>query len=291
MPLLPRSSRLLVLLWALGGSAAFPFSDWCPTIHDVRGMDPAGTFYDADASTWWQWVDNSAVHFSSQDLIHWEPANVPCGNGCGGWYGGTGAISFTSAGAIRLWPNTHEASCGGSWPIDSLSVPSLAAGVASNWSNWTGSGISGVIPIPTKADGNPVPNFRDSGRALRLSDGEWYVAVGSDAGTQPGNACNGSLPRNMTTDGPAALRLYRATNGSLSEFVPLGLAHIENTTLGFVRSSTAEWTAEPWVTPPFMECPDVFNVLGGKRQVFIASYGACDMPVFLRLQIFWAYTC
>jgi hypothetical protein len=118
-----------------------------------------------------------------------------------------------------------------------------------------------------------VPNFRDAGRALRLADGNWYVGVGSDAGSSLGAACNGSLPRNMTTDGPAALRLYRATNDSLSEFTALGLAHVENFTLGFVRSSSAEWTPTPWANPPFMECPDVFSVLGGKRQVFIASYG------------------
>ena len=127
----------------------FPFAAWCPAVHGVRGMDPAGTFYDAGAKRWWQWVDNSAVHFSSTDLLHWEPANVPCGNGCGGWYGGTGAVSFTSAGAVRLWPNTHEKGCGGAWPIDSLSVPSIADGRASNWSNWTG-GVASVIPVPAK---------------------------------------------------------------------------------------------------------------------------------------------
>ena len=88
----------LTLAAAAAVSAAappFPFVQWCPTVHGVRGMDPAGTFYDAFAGRWWQWVDNTAVHFSSTDLIHWHPANAPCGNGCGGWYGGTGAVSFT----------------------------------------------------------------------------------------------------------------------------------------------------------------------------------------------------
>lgn len=89
----------------------------------------------------------------------------------------------------------------------------------------------------------------------------------------PGYACNSTLPRNMTTDGPAALRLYRATNDSLTGFTPVGLAHVENFTLGFVRSSTAEWTPQPYANPPFMECPDLFSVLRGKRQVLIASYG------------------
>ena len=213
---------------------------WCPLYHASRGQDPSGAII-LDGQTFIFPVGNTnddpqsgPHHWGSADLLHWTRFPM-------GWEADTGSISRTSTGTFRHWPQ------GG------LAGPIACATLQQNdstLSQWAGHAL--VIPVPSRADGRLVTNFRDPSRAVRLADGSWYLAVGSDDGS-------GSSP-GLTTDGVAALRLYRASTTSLCGlWEDEGAIYVVNATLGYVNWTLGEFTPRPVARPPYMECPDLYE--------------------------------
>eukprot|EP01048_Picozoa_sp_COSAG05_P002005 COSAG05_NODE_74_length_21769_cov_194.316290_21_plen_463_part_00 len=189
-------------------------------------------------------------HYASTDLLRWTRYPM-------GWGGDTGSITVTTAGTFRFWPQ------GG------LAGPIARAALLNNdsmLSNW--SAATTVVPIPTMSDGHIVANFRDPSRAVQLTDGHYYMAVGSDTGDGP--LRNTSDPAGFAQDGTAALRLFRASDDSLTNWTSAGVPWVQPRTQGWVNYTLGEWNATGVAPPPFLECPDLYRA--GDTVVLISSY-------------------
>jgi sucrose-6-phosphate hydrolase SacC (GH32 family) len=117
-------------------------------------------------------------------------------------------------------------------------------------------------------DGHIVANFRDPSRAVQLVDGYWYMAVGSDTGD--GARRNTSNPAGFAKDGTAALRLFRASDDSLTNWTSVGVPWVQLRTQGWVNYTLGEWNATGVAPPPFLECPDLYRA--GTTLVLISSF-------------------
>eukprot|EP01051_Picozoa_sp_SAG22_P007219 SAG22_NODE_500_length_9715_cov_29.986793_2_plen_741_part_00 len=225
---------------------------WCPRFHASKGTDPSGAlilngsvFIFPDASD-----DNKSIaphHYSSRDLLHWNRHPM-------GWGADTGSVSVTHAGIFRMWPLG-----GAAGPIMRSELLGNDPALAS-WS----AGVA-VIPVPNGVMRVPVGNFRDPSRAVQLSDGSWFVAVGSDDGNRTGLGWPPSAQ-----DGVAALRLYRAEDETLKNWSDMGNVFVSHSTRGYVDDATGAWSSQPVSPPPFLECPDLYRV--GETLVLLASY-------------------
>ena len=224
---------------------------WCPRYHASKGTDPSGaiilngeTFIFPDGSD-----DDTTIpphHYGTRDLLTWTRYPM-------GWEGDTGSITVTGQGIFRLWPQG-----GAAGPI----ARARLLHNDSTLSNWS-SAVT-AIPVPKGVHGKPVANFRDPSRAVQLSDGYYYLAVGSDDGNTTGYGSG------ITADGVAAMRLFRSEDDSLSRWTDVGMPFVAHATQGYVNYSTGAWSPTPVTPPPFFECPDLYR--SGDTVVMIASY-------------------
>ena len=150
---------------------------------------------------------------------------------------------MTKAGTFRFWPQGGLAG-----PIARAKL----LGDDPTLSKW--SAATTVVPIPVMSDGLPVANFRDPSRAMQHTDGFWYMAVGSDTGDS--RLRNSS--KDFAKDGTAALRLFRASDESLSNWSAAGVPWVQRRTQGWVNYTRGEYNATGVAPPPFLECPDLF---------------------------------
>lgn len=224
---------------------------WCPRYHASRGTDPSGalifhgeTFIFPDGSD-----DNTTIpphHYGTKDLLTWTRYPM-------GWEGDTGSITVTSQGIFRMWPQGGAA--GAIARARLLNNDSML----SNWSKPVT-----AIPVPNGVKGKTVANFRDPSRAVQLSDGHYYLAVGSDDGNNTG------LGTGITADGVAAMRLFRSADDSLQEWTDVGMPFVAHATQGYVNYSSGAWSPNPVTPAPFLECPDLFR--SSNLVVMVASY-------------------
>ena len=228
---------------------------WCPRFHASKGTDPSGVL--AVNGKFFLFPDGSdddpripPHHYASKDLLRWKRYPM-------GWGGDTGSITVTTAGTFRFWPKGGLAG-----PIARAAL----LGDDSTLSNW--SAATTVVPIPKMRDGHIVANFRDPSRAVQLADGYWYMAVGSDTGD--GAQRNTSNPADFAQDGTAALRLFRASDDSLTNWTSVGVPYVQLRTQGWVNYTLGEYNATGVAPPPFLECPDLFRA--GEMVVLISSY-------------------
>lgn len=224
---------------------------WCPRFHASKGTDPSGalifhgeTFIFPDGSD-----DNRTIpphHYGTKDLLTWTRYPM-------GWEGDTGSITVTPEGVFRMWPQ------GGAAGTIARARLLNEDRTLSNWSTPVAS-----IPIPKGVHGTQVANFRDPSRAVRLSDGHYYLAVGSDDGNNTG------FGSGITADGVAAMRLFRSEDDSLSRWTDVGMPFVARATQGYVNYSSGAWSPNPVTPPPFLECPDLYRARD--TLVMVASY-------------------
>lgn len=115
--------------------------------------------------------------------------------------------------------------------------------------------------------------FRDPTRALQLSDGKWYVGVGSGFG--------GDNPtKTSPSGGTGCLAWMQASNSSLMEFEYVGCLLTRNKTQGSIGGIGVEWSNNSR-SAPFFECPDIFPIGSGTKYMAIASLNAAQNEYFV----------
>ena len=140
--------------------------------------------------------EQRCVAQGSRDLLTWT--RYPFG-----WEGDTGSIPPTPSGIYRMWPQGGAAGA--------IARSELLGNDTASLSHW--SAPTTVVPIPKGLANATVGNFRDPSRAVQLPDGKWYLAVGSDDGRHGGPG-----KPDITKDGVAAMRLFRASDDTLSNW-------------------------------------------------------------------------
>ena len=140
--------------------------------------------------------EQRCVAQGSRDLLTWT--RYPFG-----WEGDTGSITPTPSGIYRMWPQGGAAGA--------IARSELLGNDTASLSHW--SAPTTVVPIPKGLANATVGNFRDPSRAVQLADGKWYLAVGSDDGRHGGPG-----KPDITKDGVAAMRLFRASDDTLSNW-------------------------------------------------------------------------
>ena len=164
-------------------------------------------------------------HLTSKDLLRWTAQNETAAHGNPLANGDTGSISFTEKGAVALFPTTQG-------PLGLMrQVPSggggLSAGVT--WTNAT-------KVFAATFDGARA-GFRDPARAVKMSDGSYYVAVGAGVGKE------------------GCIAWLKAADASLSSFSFTGCLLSTNHTTGHMESHHYGWDPRDQ-TVTFIECPD-----------------------------------
>lgn len=252
--------RLLGLPPALRGAMASAPGAWCPRFHDIyqpNMYDPSAPIRLKDG-TWHVFPDGCGgwCHYSSPDLFRWtQHAPLPKLGGL------TGSLSYTDEGMFLLHPK------GGDWIARSVPNGTDAAKLddfddSSCTISGRGKNATGVhcaATAPNHGNGWPVGldgNFMDPSRAVRLSDGSWYVVCGA--------GCMGAC-QSPRDDGKVGVPWFRATDSTLSNFELAG--YLQNVTSSLGKLSSNQWSNET-VPCHFQACPDVFP-LGEDPELFV----------------------
>ena len=190
------------------------------------------------------WPDGCGgwCHYSSPDLFHWtQHAPMPKLGGL------TGSLSYTDAGMFLLHPK------GGDWIAratpNGTDTPKLDDFDDSSCAT-TGAGCAATAPNhgnkwPVGLDGN----FMDPSRAVKLSDGSWYIVCGA--------GCMGAC-KSPRDDGKVGVPWFRAHDSSLKSFELAG--YLLNVTSSLGKLSSNQWSNDS-LPCHFQACPDVFPLV------------------------------
>jgi hypothetical protein len=193
-------------------------------------------------------------HYSSTDLLRWTKQSEASPVLMVGAHD-TGSVSVTEAGIIALFPGSGDIV---RQVKDSTAVPD--GGVDWLW------GATEKPPAATRPTALGK-GFRDPSRALKMPDGNYYVAVGSGfGGTGPNSNNNTGLP----DSGTGCMAWMRATDPTLSNLSFVGCLMENSHTTGHIDPSTIAWNSTD-MTAAFIECPDIFPLVR-KRSAFLAIY-------------------
>ena len=209
--------------------------------------------------TWHMWPDGCGgwCHYSSPDLFHWtQHAPMPKLGGL------TGSLSYTDAGMFLLHPK------GGDWIAratpNGTDAPKLDDFDDSSCAT-TGAGCAATAPNhgnkwPVGLDGN----FMDPSRAVKLSDGSWYIVCGA--------GCMGAC-KSPRDDGKVGVPWFRAHDSSLKSFELAGYLLNVSSSLG--KLSSNQWSNDS-LPCHFQACPDVFPLVS---RTIIAQSSAPRSPI------------
>ena len=237
-----------------------PKGSWCPRFHVISGhYDPSGPLQ--HEGRWHVFPDGGNhskwSHYASTDLLRWtkqseaSPATMVGGHD-------TGSVSVTEAGVIALYPGANDI-------VRQQRGAAAAPGGGGGGVDWTW-GATGKQPSATRPAALGK-GFRDPSRALKMPDGNYYVAVGSGfGGTGPNSNNNTGLP----DSGTGCMAWMRATDPTLSNLSFVCCLLENNRTTGHIDPTTIAWNSTD-LTAAFIECPDVFPLGGGEKYVAIAS--------------------
>ena len=165
-------------------------------------------------------------HLTSKDLLRWTAQNETAAHGNPLANGDTGSISFTEKGTVALFPTTRG-------PLGLMrQVPSGGGGGLSAGVTWT----NATKVFAATFDGARA-GFRDPARAVKMSDGNYYVAVGAGVGKE------------------GCIAWLKAADASLSSFSFTGCLLSTNHTTGHMESHHYGWDKRDQ-TVTFIECPD-----------------------------------
>jgi hypothetical protein len=243
-------------------------SPWCPKYHYQPGEsgDPDAPMRRAADDTWHLYYWPS--HFTSKDLLHWKARPRMTDVGDEHW-GLTGSMSFTESGYIihnplagyigKAVPNGtgdllddfDDSSC---CPHDPLHPTwPQGGGCTGNYS----ARCAFRNPPAVVGPGKPWFNFMDSpSRALKLSDGRWYMAT---AGYCCPNQCRGNA--NPCPEG-MGIPWFVDSSPELNNLSFAGYLHNITSSLG--SFSPAATQAKRWLSTPTRNalnaCPDIFPI-------------------------------